>query len=184
MIVRIPIFLYFSTSHFDYFFVFLFYVSFQKSRHTLLILAHPHFKYVLPIAFCSSGATGAARGLKRSSEEDYSDAISVSSMSSKRSRILPTDDPVLADKRHRNRIAAEKCRDKRKARQMAVAEDNKRLRERFASLEREHEQLKDLSKSVLKSLRKENSQLKVENESLRAMLGNEPSLPLILQHQS
>ncbi|GAV04084.1 hypothetical protein RvY_14417 [Ramazzottius varieornatus] len=97
-------------------------------------------------------------------------SASVSSANKRSRPILDTDDPVLADKRRRNRVAAEKCRLKRKARQVSLEEQNDILVEKIRVMEKRHQELAAISQEVVNKLQKENSDLKLENAALRKLL--------------
>ncbi|OQV25220.1 hypothetical protein BV898_00908 [Hypsibius exemplaris] len=112
-------------------------------------------------------------------EDSISDSISITSeMSSTPARrarpILETDDPALADKRRRNRIAAEKCRIKRKDRQNGLEQENEGLKDKIRQLEKKTAELNRVSQEVVRNLQNENATLKTENQSYRRLIAMVP----------
>ncbi|XP_055342353.1 cyclic AMP-dependent transcription factor ATF-7-like [Paramacrobiotus metropolitanus] len=85
--------------------------------------------------------------------------------------ILETDDPVLADKRRRNRIAAEKCRKRRKERQENLEVNNQNLKAKYTELQKEFRALQQSSRARIQQLTEENKTFKQENILLRTQLG-------------
>ncbi|XP_055327988.1 transcription factor kayak-like [Paramacrobiotus metropolitanus] len=149
----------------------------------------------------SEGFTNGREGSVKRKADDMSDSMSVASSSErsatparKTKAILPTDDPQLADKRRRNRLAAEKCREKRKARQRKLEEENEELQEKLKVLKGKYDELTQCTQKVIGNLQTENGLLRAENQQLQVALkgGVLPSmdgravspahgLPIILQ---
>ena len=84
--------------------------------------------------------------------------------------ILETDDPVLSDKRRRNRIAAEKCRMRRKERQSTLETINRGLSLQLESLTKKLTDINEESRKDVHELQMKNRVLKSENQLLRNRL--------------
>jgi hypothetical protein len=89
--------------------------------------------------------------------------------------IEETDDPAVSDKRRRNRIAAEKCRNRRKERQFSLEAANRELSQQVDNLSKRLAEISEESRRHVQQLQLQNRSLKNENKILHSRLTAPPT---------